>query len=799
MRCMGCMEMHDGSHQVCPYCGFDESEYKKIGYHLPLHTTLVDTYIVGKALGYGGFGVTYVGYNAILEIKVAIKEYLPGEFATRGPEDTAVRTFSGDKELAYYKGLSRCEEEAKKLSKLRNQKGIVEIYDCFKANNTVYIVMECLEGETVKDVLNREKKLSVKKATDIAIAVLETLKNIHNGGIIHRDISPENIFLTNTGEVKLIDFGAARNATTSMSKSLSVIIKQGYAPPEQYFSKGGQGSWTDVYATAATYYKMLTGITPEDSMERKLEDKLVPPSKLGVKLSKSRENALLNALELDIDNRTATASEFAKAITMSGIRVKRRKTKIQRTDIGKISKGLKIIICLAMLVIVISFAIGYNLTRDNVIIDDDIVSDNQVYVPNVLNMSFDEAEKLLEEYRLVAVRGNWVSSDDAVRDTVMYQDILPGQVVEEGTEIHLGVCSGGVNSQIGEYVGISKEEAIRKLDELHIYAEFDEVYSPVAQGCVVSQNVSGDETIRRGNEVKIEISKGMVSYGAGETVVPDLTNMALEDVISLMGEKELYVKVIERNYNDKVHKGCVVSQNYTPGDIITKGTVIEVEISEGVELITIPDFKFTKAEDYMALLVEMGMECSIGYVDGEEYVQVQPGYVADLNVDVGEKYPIGSPVIIYERDGVLFKAEVTNLPERERNYFKVGDEINLNISITAHQGSTPASWKAKFVLNYDDEMLQFSRVEGNVNSEIIDNRIKGYESSLILGCGWDEKDHLETIQVTFVALKEGNTDILVSDYAYPFDQGFDSGFIVNSNHHYDVYSETAQSLLFTIE
>ncbi len=800
IQCMGCMGMHDVEIDKCPHCGFKESEYKSIGYHLPIHSTLVDTYIVGRAIGYGGFGVTYVGYNAILDKKVAIKEYLPGEFATRSPGEATVSVFTGDKEKAYYRGLERFEQEAKKLSKLKDNEGIVEIYDCFRANNTVYIVMECLEGETLKELLKRKKKLSVEKATDIIAEVLKILSKVHQAGIIHRDISPENIFITKEGGIKLIDFGAAKNAATGYSKSLSVIIKQGYAPPEQYFSKGRQGSWTDVYACAATYYKLLTGITPEDSMERKGKDNLKPPSRYGIKIKKSQENALLNALALDIEKRTATSAEFLNGITAQNNKIKRTKAKNKKADIGRLPWGIKIAIGFAVVLLLMAFTAGYNIVRDNFITDEEVINQNQVYVPNVINLSYDEAEKILSENGLVAVRGDWVSSDDALRDTVMGQEISAGEIVDIGTEIKLDLSSGGINSVMGDYVGLSKEAAMEELDGLHIYANFEEVSSSMAKGCIVSQSIPCDEMVRRGSEVTLQVSKGMDDYEEGETVVPNLCNNDLETGLALAEESQLYIAIEKRSYSDVIPKGSIISQSYNQGDKVAKGTVVVLEVSDGVEMIEIPSYYLTKADDYKKTLEELGFECCIEYIYDENYVgEVFPGYVLELDVEAGEKYPIGTAVTIYEMDGLLFDASIVNNMDRITEKYKVGEEIKIEMELKAEQGNSAIPWSAKFVLNYDNEYLQFSGVEGNVTSEIINNRIENYESSLILRCQGNEKDYYDHIVVSFIALKEGATNILVSDYDYPYDQGFDSGFIVETSGYYYVASETAELISYIIE
>ena len=199
----------------------------------------------------------------------------------------------------------------------------MHILDCFEANNTSYIVMEYLDGESLKEKIEREGKLSLDYSKDIILKIASAMKKVHKEGIIHRDIAPDNIYILKDGTVKILDFGAARYATTKHSKSLSVIIKPGYAPEEQYRSRGDQGTWTDVYALAATFYKMITGITPEDAMERSVNDKLKKPSKLGLNIPKPTETAIMNALNLRIEDRTKNMDEFEEELRAAEVKEKK--------------------------------------------------------------------------------------------------------------------------------------------------------------------------------------------------------------------------------------------------------------------------------------------------------------------------------------------------------------------------------------------------------------------------------------------------------------------------------------------
>src|SRR5699024_7495705 len=197
-----------------------------------------------KEIGFAGFDVKYIAWHTTLKIRVAIKEYPQSEFATRAVGQTQVTIFSGNKTEQFHDGMLKFLDEAQRLMKFQNEQGIVHIYDSFEENNTAYIVMEYLDGETLTAYLERNGEIPVGEALAMITPIFTSLEHVHAVGIIHRDTAPDNIMITKDGQVKLIDFGAARYATTSHSRSLTVIIKAGYSPEEQYRSQGKQGTHT---------------------------------------------------------------------------------------------------------------------------------------------------------------------------------------------------------------------------------------------------------------------------------------------------------------------------------------------------------------------------------------------------------------------------------------------------------------------------------------------------------------------------------------------------------------------------
>ncbi len=321
MLCIFCMkEIAEGSDK-CHHCG--QSQSVSVPPHrLMPNTVLSGRYIVGAAKGEGGFGITYIGKDTRLDRIVAIKEYYPTGLVNRNSNVSAIveQTQDENGSDAFIKGRDSFLTEAKTLAKFSGEMGIVEILDFFIENNTAYIVMEYLDGMSLSNKLKAEGTMTPEQALTVMMPVMISLEKVHKQGLIHRDISPSNIMiLKNT--VKLIDFGAARQASGEGNRSISLMLKPGYAPEEQYRSKGVQGPWTDVYALCATIYKCITGVTPEESNDRLHRDDLKTPSQLGVRVDPGFEAALMKGLSVLQENRYRSIEELLKDISpyaMSG-------------------------------------------------------------------------------------------------------------------------------------------------------------------------------------------------------------------------------------------------------------------------------------------------------------------------------------------------------------------------------------------------------------------------------------------------------------------------------------------------
>jgi len=235
---------------------------------LPLGSMLYGKFRIGCLLGRGGFGTTYLAWDTNLEVRVAIKEFFPQYLAMRVPGATRVSPQTG-KSGAYDQGLKQFLDEARNLAQFRDHACIVSVLEFFSENGTGYMVMEYLDGRTLLQYVDKSGgTVETDTAMRLLVPVADALRACHAVRLIHRDISPDNIFLTDDGRVKLLDFGAARLAVSAESIDLSVVLKHGYAPLEQYQAKGRQGPWTDVYALCATLYRIVTGEVPPQAPDR---------------------------------------------------------------------------------------------------------------------------------------------------------------------------------------------------------------------------------------------------------------------------------------------------------------------------------------------------------------------------------------------------------------------------------------------------------------------------------------------------------------------------------------------------
>ena len=345
IRCKSCFQEYDESFGMCPNCGYVEGEPPAEVFCLAPGTVISDRYIIGGMLGLGGFGITYKAWDKKLDTMLAIKEYYPSGLVNRQPGGTEIMLVATKREREFVYGKTRFLEEARNMAKFSTHKNIVNVFDFFEANNTAYIVMEFLDGKTLSQAIQQQNvPLPYDYCVTVAVQVCTALKAIHKENILHRDVSPDNIMICNDGNVKLFDFGAAR-FSAGVENRVTVVVKPGFAPPEQYDKVNRQDPRTDIYALGATLYYAITGIKPEESTNRKIEDTLLPPAAVDSTIPENISNAVMRAMAIEQQYRFSSVDAFASALS-SGKKVasvQKERVKRQRRRVAGILVSLLLI------------------------------------------------------------------------------------------------------------------------------------------------------------------------------------------------------------------------------------------------------------------------------------------------------------------------------------------------------------------------------------------------------------------------------------------------------------------------
>ena len=344
MRCYGCMKPLDAPRGICPHCGYDNREGPKAQqpHALPCGTVLNGRYVVGRVLGQGGFGITYIGWNVSLDMPVCIKEYYPDGAAMRSASQSRQVCWGvSDNARNLKQGRESFVREARKAVKLRDLDAVVMVWDVFYENETAYIVMDYIEGETLKSRLMRQgKAMGEKECVELLRPVMQDLEKAHARGIVHRDIKPDNIMLTPQETPVLLDLGAAKDLGGGSGQSSFVVASQGFSPLEQYTRAGEIGAWTDVYALCATIVWCVSGKLLPTPMDRLYGE----PLKLDA-FSPAVAEVLERGLALKSADRIQTMGELLKELEAATTPHTRRK------------KGKWPVLIAAMLVITLAGAL----------------------------------------------------------------------------------------------------------------------------------------------------------------------------------------------------------------------------------------------------------------------------------------------------------------------------------------------------------------------------------------------------------------------------------------------------------
>ncbi len=311
--CFDCMKPLPSPDGICPACGKNNSVRRNSNGELP-PANLANKFFIGRALGRGGFGITYVGMHCNLGTRVAVKEYFPADISRRAADGIRIEASSPEYTEMFEQGKRKALAEARIIARVQNVPDVVRIYDCFSRNNTVYIIMEYVEGETFADLVSRMGPLRWGEVWPVMRPMGAALDALHGQNLVHRDISPDNIMIRkDNGRAVLLDFGAA-SATIREGQEREKVLKEGYAAPEQYQDQAGIDGRADIYSWAATLYFTLTGERPPAASQRRFGDGELPWKRKKGDISRAVRDALARGMAITKEERYSTAGELTAAL-----------------------------------------------------------------------------------------------------------------------------------------------------------------------------------------------------------------------------------------------------------------------------------------------------------------------------------------------------------------------------------------------------------------------------------------------------------------------------------------------------
>lgn len=506
----------------CAYCGLQQDKYRPIPRCLRPGMCLRDRYVLGRVLGEGSFGISYIAWDCLLDTVVAIKEYFPASLVSRHiseeDEDTNVYIYEKRESQKYQESLKKYLGEAKSLSAYYDLDGIVSVRDFFYANNTAYIVMGYVDGISVKEYVEKNGPIEGEKFLRMLEPVIQSLAKVHQTGVLHRDISPDNMLLTRDEKLVLIDFGAARKENINMTRSMTVVFKRGFSPEEQYRTRGQQGAWTDVYALCATAYYALTGKAPDESIQRVLEDDMPSLTEMtDVDLPMRQKRAFMKGMTVDFHHRYQTMDELYQGLYQQG-RDKKR--------LGVWFAGTAAVLaCVALL----GTGAVYGLHKHSQAKKDAIQTEapqqtalaevtTTPYAADVQEYQMISFKSMTKKKALKALAGQ--DTELSVQWKYRYSSrIKKGRIVTQSipaktryrgetySKIVLTISKGERKTEVPKLTGVSKERARTLLKERKLHWTWKEVEQEGTEGIVASQSRTAGSKVPVGTTIVVTITR----------------------------------------------------------------------------------------------------------------------------------------------------------------------------------------------------------------------------------------------------------------------------------------------------
>ena len=683
-RCWACMEPLEEGQKICPKCQYQNELYYANPRCLKPGTLLNNRFYVGIVLGEGGFGVTYIGWDTILDMTVAIKEYFPANVASRDCTASLtndINIFGGRSEQEYKLGLERYIREARTLSKFHDLHGIVDIRDFFHENNTAYLVMEYLKGPTLEEHIKQYGRMKPEYVFQIMKPVMRSLEKIHQAGMVHRDISPDNIMLSD-GCIKLIDFGAARLANNDNNKSLTVVLKRGFAPEEQYRSNGKQGPWTDVYAICATIYYMLTGKKPPESIERTYEDTLQSFDALEIPVDKEKSDALMKGLAPIYQNRYQSIRDlcndlYSDSEIPSSQQFRKDQELLEIVEQEELEEESKKEVQKAI--------------EDSIRIREE--KKNEKEIPEL--MEYDQSESIAI-WKNTKEPDNFASAkEEQVKPPV---DIKPEEPPKSEADSKPAESSKYVavskdidslkpvnpkketDSRKSGYSGAKENDRSPRKIVITIAAILGVVIIVVA-GRMIYKGTSPSKPVQNETKKESSVDPSTSADASSETDNTVQTTEPVEEItmvdvkkktlqaakaaINSLEDQELQVTT-SQEYSDKIKKGCVIRQSISAGEKFEKGTKSEITlvISKGSKPVVVPSVLNIDKEKAIKKLHRKGLKYKIlSYQYSSSY---KKGAVMQQKIAAGKTVKKGKMVGLVISDGAKPVAQTSTSAQSQK-------------------------------------------------------------------------------------------------------------------------------------
>lgn len=645
--CYHCMhQIQDEKLHTCPNCKKSLTIQPVSPRYLKPGTVLQGKFILGYPLGSGGFGNTYIGWNRLLLRKVAVKEFYPEQYIGRASDGVTVTVAEEKLQPRFRQGLHQFLEEARSVAALQDIKGVVAISNFFEENGTGYIVMEYLEGMDVKTILKKSgDKKDYEWCRRVILTVLHTLRDIHKREVLHRDIAPDNIFVTNEGVIKLIDFGAARHASSLANMKSEVVLKVGYAPIEQYSREAAQGPYTDLYAVAALFYRMLTGQKPIPANERFQQDALIPPSEMGIQIPEQAELGMMVCLNVRPEYRLQSADDFMEVLDGKNFVPVYEPEWIlppveEKNGIGgkiaRLPMWVKIAACLGFICLIGGAAFGVSAIGDkstqSVETVSNTIEDGKIRLKDYTGKSYEDVIEGLKAQGFTNIAEPHYDFSSEAEGTILEQSVAASEVVDVDSELSFTVSGGDTYYTMPDFSGVTETEVIqfftdRNFDvevhadpydvDVHTVAGENESLAKKSGKIVVnwyfSKDIDGgicyDQSVTAGEKYdSTQTAAVFVSMGKEESAyikqIPDFKGMTKEKAKKALKKSGLaeVISLKFKNsdkYADGISAGQVNKQNIAAGKEINliknkgkkKKLVLYIQKEEPVpeEPVTVPN------------------------------------------------------------------------------------------------------------------------------------------------------------------------------------------------------------------